>query len=262
MQAITYYTFFDSEAIDPLWRITWKELFCRYPRSRTEIAELIEDEPKKTVGHESDCEDMEDVFEKKTVAWTIRRCTSPFYTMSYIIDIVPALRKHRLDIKTYYIGDSFALVAAGIDSWVRGVVGERTLHAILKLHNFEERSLHCLNLPKWLFTKLKQMASPEMLSKPLYSWQGSEACQSDNYGLVDNCLKVAETRRFLAFLERAWQEDQPVPFVESLSDCWELSAETTLPTFRELELTQRFMAKRKAIRRFERPCMVRMVCDG
>ena len=154
--------------------------------------------------------------------------------MSWILEPVPELGT--LNIQTFSVADSEALVAAGIDYWARGSVSEATLRAILKLNNFNQGRLQLLNLPKRILAKLEQFRWWQLQSKPLFSWQGTR-WQAENWSyFVDNCLRVADTRRFVKFLELVWRENQPVPYIESLSDGWPLSAEIDpLSKFRELE---------------------------
>src|SRR5262249_2156600 len=147
-----------------------------------------------------------------------RRSTPQFLLMSDIMAGIPKLRRHSLALSTNYLEDCFALVAAGIHGWVRGVVSTRTLQAILKLHNFEQPG-HWLNLPRGVGAQVKRLVTLEMLVKPLYPWQGPDACRYFPAGFTDytgqNCLNVADTRRFWKFLERAWEENQAVPFLKA-----------------------------------------------
>lgn len=260
----TYYTFFDRAVIDPVWRSPWKDFFQRHPRSRAEISELIEFgyNPEGVGGRGPSDEELAEVFETKTVAWTLRRSTPQFSVMSDIMWLIPKLRRHSLDVSTGYNEDCFALVAAGIDGWVRRTVRDRTLLAILKLHNFEQLS-HWLDLPKRIVTQVKRLVSPRMRSKPLYAWQGSEACRYSPFGVSDyerdNCLNLADTRRFLTFLERAWEENKAVPFLRpDIGRGLSVDLATIAsPKFRDVDLAQDLVAKRKAIRRFEKPCVLR-----
>src|SRR4051794_6602927 len=118
MSYSTWYTFCDRAGMDAVWRLTWTDFFRRYPRSRTQISELLMDgnyHPEGVGGREASDDDIVEVFETKTVAWTLRRSTPQFLLMSDIMAIIPNLRKHSLDLLTDYNEDCFALVAAGID---------------------------------------------------------------------------------------------------------------------------------------------------
>ena len=260
---IICYTFYEYDVLDSLARMTWKEFFRKHPKMRKIISQEVEDSyhPEEFNGCKTTSLRLNDILNTKTLAWTLRRCDSQFYTMSLILESVPELRT--LNIQTYSVADSEALVAAGIDCWARGIVREATLRAILKLHDFNQGRLHLLKLPKRILEKLEQFSWWHLQSKPLFSWQGTR-WQSENYDyFVDNCLRVADTRRFVKFLELAWQENQPVPYIEPLSDGWPLSVETDpLPRFRELDLNRMFKAERKKMSQFKRPCLVQAVSDG
>ncbi len=260
---IIYYTFYEFDVLESLARLTWKGFFRKHPKMRKMISQEVENSyhPEEFNGCKPTSLSLSDILNTKTLAWTLRRCDSQFYTMSWILECVPELRT--LNIQTYSVADSEALVAAGIDCWARGIVREATLRAILKLHDFNQGCLHVLNLPKKILAKLEQFSWWHLQSKPLFSWQGAR-WQSENYGyFVDNCLRVADTRRFVKFLELAWQENQPVSYIESLSDGWPLSVETDpLPKFRELELNRMFSQNAGRILRFKRPCLIQSVSDG
>gem|GEM_PF-5189999 len=259
---IICYTFYEYDVLDSLARMTWKELFRKHPDLRETITEEIKNSfhPEGINGCKPTSLNLSEVFNAKTISWTLRRSYSQFFTISICFELILAL--HARNISTYYVGDSDALVAAGIDCWERGVINEATLRAILKIHSFDSGSLHVLNLPKGTIRKIKQLAWWYLPSKPLFPWQGLK-WQSNNFDFVDNCLKVLDTSRFVKFLQLAWRDNQPVPYIEILNEDWPLSVKTDpLPRFRELELNRKLMAEHKKILRLKRPCLIRIVNDG
>lgn len=261
MSTVTYYTFFDREAMDPVWRKPWKDFLRQHPRSRAEMKELFRFGFNSDGGEPSD-EELADIFERRTLAWTIRRSTPQFYLISEVMARVPALRPHSLDIRSGYTEDCFALVAVAIEGWVRAAWGERTVRAVLKIHNFDEPGVR-LDLPKRLAARVKALIPPKVLAKPLYPWQGPEACEcmdgSDYWG--DNCLAAADTRRFIAFLEHAWAENRAVPYLEA-NDSGGMSVDPSAGKtvrFRDVDLAQGLVGKLGAVRRLGEPSALRVL---
>jgi hypothetical protein len=47
----------------------------------------------------------------------------------------------------------------------------------------------------------------------MYRWQGSTFLDGEQWA---NCLDVSDTRRFVAFVTRAWKENWPIPRLKKL----------------------------------------------
>jgi hypothetical protein len=207
-------------------------------------------------------DDIANIFETKTVAWTLQRTTTmQFFVMSEIIDELSiGSRQKPVCVRSGYLEDCFLLLAAGVEGWVRGTVTGQTLQATLKLHNFTKPS-HWLTLPHGLQGKVDRLISPKILARPPYPWRGLNACGSSSAADYDgaNCLKPQDTKRFLTFLERAWEEDWAVPFVKDPAHSGQsVGSEVGIPRFRQVELAQQLLPKLKVLRKFKHPCVFRI----
>lgn len=248
MSTTTYYTVFDGAVLDSVWRLTWKEFFRRHPRSRAAMRQLIafgyNPEPSE--------EEIAAIFDTKTVAWTIRHSTPQLYVMSELMYFVPKLRQRSLDIPTYFSEDWLGLIAAGIDTWMRGRIGGPTLSAILKLHGFFELGRD-LDLPKRVVGRVKKLIRLTRFSTPLYRWQWSDFTDYD----CCSCLNVEDTKRFVAFISQAWNDNRPIPFLRPDTGRG-LSVDVTaavVPAFQQLDVARTLAAKLRVIRTYKRPRM-------
>src|SRR5262245_44150491 len=111
-----YYTFFDRAALDSVWPLLWEEFFRKHPSRRGEIANTIRFafHPQADETQEPADKELAQLFETRSLAWTLRRSTPQFFVMSEIMALAPTLRRHRLDVSTHFPEDCFALVGAGV----------------------------------------------------------------------------------------------------------------------------------------------------
>jgi len=171
--------------------------------------------------------------------------------MSELIFNTPAFRRHAQSIT--YKGDYFVvLMAAAAEAYLRGWIPKTMLWPFFKLHATEDPSEH-LELSPRDHRALKVALSGRTMWVPIYRWQGDTYLEGEQWA---NCLGVADTKRFVAVVERAWREDWPVPRLGELSRIEIPSLKSGSPRFRDCGIWEAFA--RPVIRRvtrFERACV-------
>jgi hypothetical protein len=246
------YTIFDRGVVDPVWGMSWKEIFRRYPKTRGQISELIQASyrPRGIGSDEPSDDELAEIFETRTVVWTLRRSRMQLWLMYWLICTIPALRKHGVTVSTHYIEDFVALIAAGIRSFAQGTVTSRTLLAMLHLHAWTPttRPRGWLRVPKQAGVRVDRLRPPKSLLQPVYGWLRE---WEDEWG----CLNSADTRRFLEFLERAWEENEELLFFIAAGSGVSVT-DITKPRFRDLDLAQQLIAATRKTRKFKRPCVM------
>lgn len=235
-----YYTFFDHEAFDPVWRMTWLEFLRKYRPNRSTVEELLE------FAWDGEIEERGlDKLDGKTLKWTLARSSPQFFVMSEIMEMCPRFRKHRVHVQVRYMGDGEGLIGAGIERWVQKKTSSRTLAALMKVHAIDKPS-DTFELPPRVASRVDRLVSAKQLEKPIYAWQGS----------AFNCLGIADTRRFISFLRRAWEEDWPTPRLRP--DFYgSIEADiVTRPTVRMFKAIEDLHDRVKDIERLRRPSVL------
>ena len=88
-------------------------------------------------------------------------------------------------------------------------------------------------------------------AETMYPWLSAEIA-GDGY----SSLRLADTRRFIAFLKRAWEGNWPAPRIDN-GTLRDLNVPRgTSPRFRDWELT-RGLARHAMSGTLQKPCMVR-----
>lgn len=212
------YEFFDRKIYDPIWQLSWREFASRYGTRwalnqnyspgtytgkslRELIAFSVDPEPSK--------ERIEEILQDRTVRWTLRRSSPQLFTMSCIMwDGLPQFRKATVHVSTCSQID--CLLAAAADAYLARRINAATLRATLKLHSVEDLG-EFLRLSRHEKLELKSLAPIKAMWKPIYSWQG-DACLADEQWA--NCLGIADTKRFIDFVQRAWNGNWPAPRIK------------------------------------------------
>jgi hypothetical protein len=125
------FTFFDRIDADRLWKMSWKNFLALAPSMTENVEELISFgfDPSPTEPR------MRDILAKRTLRWTISRCTPQFFIMDELLSWAPALGRRMASVGCDRINDPWALVALAVQGYEMGEVDRRTLAAVLKLHN-------------------------------------------------------------------------------------------------------------------------------
>lgn len=121
-----------------------------------------------------------------------------------------------------------------------------------------------MDLPQKDRAAIDHLITPKELFRPLYRWQGEEACCYSSFGTIDsdNCLNVEETHRFFDFFEQAWEENEPVPYISKYAGRW-LSAEDNVAgkyapaKFGDFDLMTQIHHVLPRAKGFKRPSLIR-----
>lgn len=145
-------------------------------------------------------EQIEQVLSKLTVAQTIRQCIPQFWTMSMIMHEL--LKQPEASILDVEIKNPLGLIGIATRAFLDGNVTASTLWAVTKLHTVIVPEQFELTNQE---SRLIYEALPwDRMGNPVYRWQGKNPCVDEEW---TNCLGVADTRRFIAFVLRAYREN-------------------------------------------------------
>jgi hypothetical protein len=249
------YQFFDREAFDPVWRLSWTEFLKKY---RTRWASSPEYSPPG----ECDCaslrgligfslapdpspEVIEDILKRRTIRWTLQQSGSSLFMMSEIMLRIPSLRRRALEVTVKCDVDS--LVAAAVDAYLSRRASVGALRAVLKLHCVDPGDILRLNRRE---STALQLAVPDFLREPIYSWLGPYWLD----GQWTNALKVSETRDFVAFVIRAWEGNWPCPRIKDMTR----EPFSDQSRFRDFSLHKALANNtRRTVLRWQKPCVFR-----
>jgi len=253
------YHFFDRNACDKLWKSSWKEYLSKWGKTRWangpftgESTESLRDMIAFYIDPQPTAEDVERILAHETIVQTVSKSSPQFGPMSELLSRTPAYRKHSQFI--FFKGDYFAvLIAVGLEAYLQGRASQSDLWPVFKLHSIEDPR-DWLRLSSGDRKTIKAVVSSRWFLDPIYPWQGEG-------GFLDgeewcNCLGVADTRRFIALVVRAWKENWPVPRLGELDRISIPPSQTGPPRFRDFELSKLFAAPlTKKVSHFERPCV-------
>jgi hypothetical protein len=208
------YDFFDREAFDPVWQLSWAEFRKKH---RTRWASALEYDPDKSlrglisfsIEPEPSPQEIEDILRRQTICWTLQHSVCRLFTMSDIMLNVPSLRNRVMALSRKCEIDS--LLAAAVDAYLTRRAGVAALRAVFKLHCVADPGSF-LKLKRHESTALR-VAVPAVFQEPIYAWLGPYWLDGEQWA---NGLNVAETRAFVAFVIRAWEENWPCPRIKEM----------------------------------------------
>jgi hypothetical protein len=196
-------------------------------------------------------EDVDRILAHETIQRTVM-CSSPqFGPMSELMSNTPALRKHSQSMVSF--GGYFpVLIAVALEAYLRGQVPQSSLWSSLKLHNIADPS-PWLRLSRSERTEIKAVVSHRRMWEPIYRWQGEDFLRGEQWS---NCLGIADTKRFIALILRAWDENWPVPRIKKFDEISERPFTADPPRFRDFEMSRDFVTPlKKKVSKFDRPCV-------
>lgn len=250
MSMLHYFQFFDREAFDSVWSLSWRE-FERKHGSRWSKRKSYE--PGEYDGAslrglicfsldpEPSPEFVEEVLQRRTVRWTIRHSCPQFCFMTEIMQHVPGYRASTCCIVSHDVG---VLISVATGAYIAGKIDSRTLRAVLKLCGSDPEEW--VQLSRTQKQKLAAATADIAYWKPIYTWQGNGACISDE---STSCSNVPDTRRFLICMMRALSENWPLMTLKVSSDAGS--------HFRDLPIAQELRKAIAGIQRFKRPSAYR-----
>jgi hypothetical protein len=250
------YDFFDREAFDPVWRLSWAEFLKKH---RTRWASTLEYDAEGydckslrglisfSIEPEPSPEEIEGILRRRTIRWTLQHSTCRLFTMSDIMSNVPSLRSRVIAFSRKCEIDS--LLAAAVDAYLSRRAGVAALRAVFKLHCVADPGSF-LKLNRREATALRA-AVPAVLQEPIYSWLGPYWLDGEQW---TNGLNVAETRTFVAFVIRAWEENWPCPRIRAMVR----EPFSDHSRFRDFGLHQALASSvRRKVTEWKKPCVYR-----
>lgn len=251
------YTFLDRATADGLWALTWKTVLKRHPSRwfssdvvgrgaygggndslRSLLAFAVDTEPTD--------EQLDEILATLTVAATMQRCTSQFWTMEELLKQILCVRSQ--SIFSVEINDISGVISVAARAFLDQRISVATLWTTAKLH-----SVDFGNWVKLKSNELKtiQSALPwERMFEPIYRWQDETACLNDEW---TNCLGVTQTHLFANFIDKAYRENW--------STCMQPGKRNGAETSRFRDFPDSVLLARSMRHRFrklQRPCVYRM----
>jgi hypothetical protein len=203
------FEFFDRTAVDHLWNISWRTLLRRNPQiawlQSTERVDVGSYDGKSLRGLLTFCiqqspEQIETVLKTGRVSDTLRSCNLQFFTMSELM--TNALPHSEKFIEWVEIHEILPLISIAWDAFHSGRISPATLWSVFKLNSVKPTDLSddSQAAPRWV----RDLLPWHRLWEPIYSWQGNKRFREEE---STNCLGLADTRRFVSFLQRANKEN-------------------------------------------------------
>jgi hypothetical protein len=250
------YDFFDRGAVDPVWRLSWAE-FLKQHRTRWASkpeygsgeygGESLRGLLSFSIQPEPTPQELEEILGRRTIRWALQRSDCKLFTMSEIMSHVPALRESRDGFSIKCEIDS--LLAAVADAYLARRAGVAALRAVLKLHSVDSPG-NFLKLSRHELTALRA-AAPAVFQEPIYSWLGPYWLDGEEGA---NGLNAAETRAFVAFVVRAWDENWPCPRIKEMVR----EPFSDQSRFRDFGLHKALAASaRRLVKGWQKPCVFR-----
>ena len=249
------YQFFDREAFDSVWRLSWTEFVKKY---RTRWASNPEYSPPGeydgaslrgliafSLTPEPSPKVIEDILKRRTIRWTLQQSDSRLWMMSELMLKIPTLRRRAVEFSVKCEVDS--LVAAAVDAYLSRRASVGALRAVLKLHCVDPGDFIKLNRRE---STALRLAVPDLSREPIYSWLGPYWLD----GQWTNALKVSETRDFVAFVIRAWEGNWPCPRIKDMTR----EPFSDQSRFRDFSLHKALANNtRRTVVRWQKPCVFR-----
>jgi hypothetical protein len=248
-----YFEFFDRAAVDHLWNITWRTLIRRNPQiawlQSTERVEVGSYDGKSlrellTFCIQQSPKRIETILETRKVADTLRRCSGQFFAMSELMN--NALDHSGKFIAWVEIRDVYPLIWIAWEAFLSGRISSATLWSVFKLNSVSPTDLSDDSqvAPRWV----RALLPWHRLWDPIYSWQGKRFREDE----WSNCLGLADTRRFISFVQRANKENWATEPPNTRS-----KAAGTL-RFRDDPNCIRLFKCMQKVRQLKSPCVTRM----
>lgn len=249
------YDFFDREAFDPVWRLSWAEFLKKH---RTHWASTQDYSPDGyfneslrglisfSIEPQPSPKEIEDILRRRTIRWTLQHSDRKLFTMSEIMSNVRSMRNRAVGFSIKCEIDS--LLAAAVDAYLTRRAGVAALRAVLKLHCADPGNYLRLNRRE---SAALRDAVPALFQEKIYSWLGPYWLEGEQW---TNGLNVAETRAFVAFVIRAWEENWPCPRIRDMTR----EPFSDQSRFREFKLHKVLASSaRRRVTKWQKPCVFR-----
>jgi hypothetical protein len=256
-----HYWFFDKAVVDPLLRKSWK----KFLRTRSWTPERAAEFVKVWLFPEPSTSATKRILASKTLLWTIKNSKAQCAALEDLLWDVPGVLEQCPSIceRKGWAPVAGLLFAVAVNAFLKGVIDERTMGALVSLHctstldDFisvsEEEEILLASKKSWTFSDCN-----------IYFgwWRAAYRWQTWNEGDNDYCcLGIADTKRFIAFLDQAWRKNWPAPrLTDRTREDLAVSKRGT-PSFRDFQVAREFMGAIKSAS-LRRPCVFRYFGSG
>jgi hypothetical protein len=196
-----FYWFIDREVVDPVLEMSWKAFLRKYPWDR----DFVDDIFMFALDPELDADAISHILENHTLRWTMKRASPGYWFLNHIVHHVRALERRCPSVWPEYLYESAVLDAASVEAFLEGKISEEILWAVYNINGLHDPRVF-LQLPRRELWNVEIALGSGAVENPIYRWQSDE-CLTEGY----SCLGLRDTKRFIAFLHQAWNENWPVP---------------------------------------------------
>jgi hypothetical protein len=195
-----FYWFIDREVVDPVLEMSWKAFLLKYPWDR----DYVDDVLLFAVDPELDAAAISHILENRTLRWTMKRSSPAYWFLNQVVHHVPVLEQRCPEVWPEDLYESAVLDAASVEAFLDGKISEERLWAVYNIDGRHDPRVF-LRLSRRELWNVEVALGYGAVEKPIYAWQSDE-CLNEGYG----CLGLRDTRRFIGFLDQAWNENWPV----------------------------------------------------
>ncbi len=240
-----YYWVIDRTVIDPFLALSWREFHKKLGwDSTSQWKSAAEFFLEFEMPVETDPKTVERILATRTVGWSMRHSSQPYWFLEYVIPT--ALRRRCPQFDPSCLEETAMIIAAAVYGFLQGRVDRQTLFAVLVLID----GIGWLKLRKSEEKAVLAALPPLPQPKPFVLWQTERGDSSHS------CLGLLDTRRFLRFLKRAWKERWPCSLLSPESQ-EELPVPTKPPlTMRDCEFAGKLIGGLRS-KHVKRLCVLR-----
>ena len=194
----------DRDRIDAVLSLSWKEFNRRYRwRRQAEWSSAGQFLRDYAFDPEPDQSTVDDIMERRTLRWTMNRCSPRLAFMEQIIWQVPDLRKRCLSYEPDSWTDLAVVHAVAAEAFVRGDISQAAFFSVLRF--CEHLSLgDAIDLKNRHYKEVVRALKSWIPSMPPFRW-----LSWDYFGEGYACLNIQETKSVVRFLQRAWESKWP-----------------------------------------------------
>lgn len=199
----------DRASIDAVLSLSWREFNLRYQWTGSQWSSAAEFLQDFAYDSESDPSTIDDIIERRSLRWSMNRCSPKLFFMYEIIEHVPDLRTRCLSYTPRDLNDMSVVHAVAAEAFVRGDISRAVFFSVLRF--CERLNLgDAIDLKKPHYKEVVRALKSWVPSMPPFRW-----LSLDYFGEGYACLNIRETTSVVTFLERAWKGKWAAP---SLSD--------------------------------------------
>jgi hypothetical protein len=201
-----FYQIIDRAVVDPFLALTWPEFHKRYGWKGTCQWESAADYLMEFgLDEEADEEKVARILARRTLRWTMLRCSPQFYFLDVVFTHAAAVRRRCPEFWVRRFADHQLMLSAAVGGFLDGRLKKQHLRVVLALHGGPGEAFS-LEMPRTAVRAIESAILPWDERPPMFPWQ----VRGEIHGSCP--LGIADTRRFLVFVRRSWSEKWPCPY--------------------------------------------------